>query len=52
MSGCVLRAHNEEANFREILSRSAFDGAIVHKNGFNFVISESELFNVQLRECE
>jgi hypothetical protein len=52
MTGCVLRAHSEGADFRELLSRSTFDEVVIHKGGFNFVISESELFDVQLRECE
>jgi hypothetical protein len=52
MTGCVLRAHNEGADFNQLLSRSTFDEAVIHKGGFNFVISESELFDVQLRECE
>jgi hypothetical protein len=52
MTGCVLRAHNDRADFEKLLSRSTFDEAVIHKGGFNFVISVSGLFDVQLRECE
>ena len=52
MSGCVLRVQEEGVNVKELLSSPVFLGAAQFNDGFNFTISEKEIFNEQAIETE